>query len=82
MSRNFSSASVVCPFYKYENMRLIVCEGVTGSSRLELHFECKDDKASYKAKNCERMREKLESLPHCSDVAEEIRINHRAGGSI
>jgi len=63
MSRNFSSASVVCPFYKSENMKLIVCEGVSGCSRLELHFESKDDKASYKAKNCERIRENWKVCP-------------------
>lgn len=57
MSRNYTSPAVMCPFYKSENARLIVCEGPSEGSSIHICFGGVKDKENYKRANCERMRE-------------------------
>lgn len=50
----YTSSSAVCPFYKeeLEDRRVIVCEGVTKNSLLQLAFQTRQSADKYKKNHC------------------------------
>ena len=47
--------SAKCPFFKTNESRTIICEGVADGTRLCLAFKKGDDKAEYKDRYCDQI---------------------------
>ncbi len=50
---DWSSVKVTCPYYMGERDNYIICEGLINGTKMNVIFNTRDKKKSFKRENCE-----------------------------